>query len=489
MKKVLTFIFIFAFITLLSLSAKSSIASSCTNYGGATTYCNDGTSYNNYGGATTYGSDGSSYNNYGGATIYGNDGSSQSNYGGATTYGSDSSTYNNYGGATTYGNDGSTYNDYGGSTTYGSGGGKMIKINGNDSSNQRDYGGSTIYGSNGSSDDIFGDTNTNTYDSNGKSYGNYNGDTTYDSGNETLNSEQRNNVTDQDIQAVIDYNNRGGPTTIGGTTISGPESDKINYTGNCPANSSYNPSTHHCACSYGYKWYGESCFRDTSKSINPNTDSEKVNNQVTNVTTLKTQDKVIVWWNPLTWWDYFFNKSTSTVNNNEIEPTKSIKEEASSPSLEWKEYRSDIGKFTALFPYDVTHSNWMDNTTMKKLGWNGINKIDTFSTTGTNKESFSVWFHQYIDQRNVANKGTLQTSLNNLLNLMKDYKLISSSYSKYSDYDALDYLVFNKAKNKYEKGKFIAVKQNIYQIFVDYEGESFNNADSMKFFDSFRIPV
>lgn len=450
-KNISNAVFLIIFLLLFSLSVKNSLAANCSNYGGATTYCDDGTSYSNYGGATTYGSDGTNYSNYGGATTYGSDGSSQSNYGGNTTYSSDGTSYSNYGGSTTYGSDGSTYNNYGGATTYGNGG-KMIEVGGSDDSGQNKY---------------------------------------YDSTN-------------------YDNNDRKA----------------IDVSDNCPLNSSYDSLSSSCKCNYGYVVSGSSCIykgsdnSDTAKIpsyfpsqqkdepeidiISPITNSDDTDSadpipildvnsnetqtdQNVSAENVKTENKEkgFIWWNPLTWWSYFFNKPMPVVNEREIELAKSIKNEAPTSSLEWEEYSSDAGKFIALFPHDVIHGDWMDSATMKKLGWNGINKIDTFYTASTNAKSFSVWFHQYTDQRGVADKVTLQKSLNNLLNLMKDYKLTFADHSKHGTYDALDYLIFNERENKYEKGKFIAVKQSVYQIFVDYKGENFNDADINKFFASF----
>ncbi|PIV45370.1 MAG: hypothetical protein COS25_00180 [Candidatus Nealsonbacteria bacterium CG02_land_8_20_14_3_00_37_10] len=225
---------------------------------------------------------------------------------------------------------------------------------------------------------------------------------------------------------------------------------------------------------------------DLIPTFDNNSDNPQTNQNVSEINQ-KTQNKerVFVWWNPLTWLGYFFNKSTPLDNSIKAEPIKSIEHEKLLSSFEWKEYSSDDGKFTALFPGEVSHGDWMDNTTMKKLGWNNISKIDTFDVKTSDSEHFSVWFHYYVNQNSSTNKTTLKTSLYNLLNLMKDYKLTFTDYSKHGKYDALDYLIFNEREDKYEKGKFIAVKQNVYQIFVDYKGENFNDADIDKFFASF----
>lgn len=470
MKKILTLIFIFTSIALCSFSAKNSFASNCSNYGGATTYCDDGTSYSNYGGSTTYGSDGTSYSNYGGATTYGSDGSSCSNYGGSTTYCDDGTSYSNYGGSTTYGSDGSTYNNYGGSTTYGSGSGKMIQVGGRDDVNQNNF-----------------DQNV-PYDSDKSTFNNYDDFNTYDNGN------FKDPTAHEEVDELPKNSYEGSENTIfevNGIEYSEQDLERIRNKREmrnreiCGPNAIYIALDQKCVCEVGYKKNGSICVEDSSNDVDSNFDRDAPVKYPED----KNEDKDFVWWNPLTWRSYFFNKSTPAVNNDEKEPIKSIENETPLSSLEWKEYSSNIGKFTALFPYDVAHGNWMDNATMKKLGWKGIEKIDTFSTSGTNDESFSVWFHQYIDQNSTRNKSALQTSLNNLLNLMKksNYELISSGYSKYGEYDALDYLIFSKGQNKYEKGKFIAVKHNVYQILVDYKGENLNNADIMKFFDSFHL--
>jgi hypothetical protein len=311
MNKKLSSVFILIFLALFFLGTKKSHASSCSNYGGSTTYCDDGTSYSNYGGSTTYGSDGTSYSNYGGATTYGSDGSSQTNYGGATTYKNDGTSYSNYGGATTYGSDGSSYSNYGGATTYGSGSGKMI-----------DVGGSKII-----TDDPSRDTPT---------YG-INDDNTIDKGN------------------------------------------------GCPLNSSYNSFTRKCECLSGYKASGSSCVYDYSlkeaptetiptylpsqqqdmpeaNTALPLTDSEKINNpdsiqnldtnsnnaplsQDTPTTTQQVQNaaKKIVWWNPLTWWEYFHDKPATPA---------AIEEKPKAASPDGQLYKNDDYGFSIKFPTD-----------------------------------------------------------------------------------------------------------------------------------------
>lgn len=302
MKKILIFVFIFASLALYSFSTKKSSASSCSNYGGATTYCDDGTSYSNYGGSTTYGSDGSSYSNYGGATTYGSDGSSQSNYGGATTYDSDGTSYSNYGGPTTYGSDGSTYNDYGGSTTYGSGSGKMIKIPNRKDSDQSDYSGTTTYRSDDSGQDSYSDSNT---------YGS-------DSG-KRIPVDGRDGVNQNNLEVNgVKYSERDLEELR-------KRRDMINRE-MCPLNAVYISSIQKCECIFRYKYNGSSCVYNGS-SDNPTIEIEPIKNsdsvqgldvnlnnaqvnQDDSVTNLKTQnkDKKIVWWNPLTWWSSFYNK-------------------------------------------------------------------------------------------------------------------------------------------------------------------------------------
>lgn len=326
MKKILTFVFIFASLALYSFSTKNSSASSCSNYGGATTYCDDGTSYSNYGGSTTYGSDGTSYSNYGGATTYGSDGSSQSNYGGSTTYGSDGTSYSNYGGSTIYGSDGSTYNDYGGSTTYGSGSGKMIKIPNSDDSDQRGYGGSTNYG--------IGDEKTterDAWDSSGQSdYGN---DTTYPSGESSIIYRDSENNLDKGNDGDVTEGSENKIYEVNGIKYSErdlQELGKIRRKRNremCPLNAVYISSIQKCECIFRYKYDGSSCVYngssdnyptieiepikspDSVQSLDANLNNAQVNQDMS-VTNLKTQNKAknLVWWNPLTWWSHFYNK-------------------------------------------------------------------------------------------------------------------------------------------------------------------------------------
>jgi hypothetical protein len=429
---------------LFSFNIENSSATSCSKYGN-NTYCDDGTSYSQYGN-NVYGSDGTSYSQYGN-NVYGSDGTSYSTYG-SNTYGNDGTSYSTYGN-NTYGSDGSSYSQYG-NTIYGNGG-KMIDIGDDDDLSQNKY-----------------------YDS-----------TTYDSND----------------RKTIDVGD------------------------NCPLNSSYDSLSSSCKCNYGYAVSGSICIYkgsddlDTGKVpsyfpsqqnepeayiIPPITSGEDVDNFDSiprldvnsnktkanqNVPTenlkIEKNGKNFVWWNPLTWWGYFFNKSTPSDNSIKAEPIKLIKQETLPASFEWKEYSSDDGKFTALFPGEVSHDDWMDNATMKKLGWDNISKIDTFDVKTSDDEHFSVWFHYYVNQNDTIDKATLKASLYNLLNLMKDYKLTFTDYSKHGKYDALDYLIFNEREDKYEKGKFIAVKQNVYQIFVDYKGENFNDADINKFFASF----
>lgn len=294
---------------LFSFSAKNSFATNCHNYGGATTYCDDGTSYSNYGGSTTYGSDGTSYSNYGGATTYGSDGSTQSNYGGATTYSNDGTSYSNYGGSTTYGSDGSTYNNYGGSTTYGSGSGKMIEIGGHDDSNQNENHDSTIYSNDyKNTSDKYSCPLNSSYDSlsfsckcndgyvaSGSSCIYQGSDNSMDSSSFYLPIQQNSTPeTDKTSPAV---NDEDTVYEVNGIEYSEQDLERIRNKREmrnkemCGPNAIYIALDQKCVCEVGYKKSGSVCINESSVDEPSN---EK--------------DSAFVWWNPLTWRDHFFNK-------------------------------------------------------------------------------------------------------------------------------------------------------------------------------------
>ena len=303
MKKISLTLFI-VFLMVFLLNSKTVFATNCHNYGGATTYCDDGTSYSNYGGSITYGSDGISYSNYGGSTTYGSDGSTQSNYGGSTTYSNDGTSYSNYGGSTTYGSDGSIYNDYGGSTTYGSGSGKMIKIPNREDSIQSNYGDSTNYDSinEKSLESGINCPLNSSYDSLSSScecnYG------YVASGLSCIHKENDNSDSvkipsylpiQQDSAPKTDrtpktFSDEGAIYEVNGMKFSEQDLERIRNRREmkskemCGLNAIYLALNQECVCEVGYKKNGSVCIEESFSK----------------------EDSDLIWWNPLIWWKHFF---------------------------------------------------------------------------------------------------------------------------------------------------------------------------------------
>src|SRR3989344_4448926 len=68
-----------------------------------------------------------------------------------------------------------------------------------------------------------------------------------------------------------------------------------------------------------------------------------------------------------------------------------------------------------------------------------------------------------------------------------DGTLISSNFTYFGTYRAIEYLIYKKDGNAYIKGKNILVGQNMYQIAVAYEPSNSSNVQFDRFANSFQL--
>ncbi len=149
---------------------------------------------------------------------------------------------------------------------------------------------------------------------------------------------------------------------------------------------------------------------------------------------------------------------------------------------EWREFNSATGRFRALFPaYPVHKTN-----NLRLLGVGSPVKQDSYSIK-TADAFYAIYVATYPPEVDTSNPETnLKSSLNGMLSV-EGNELISSNFTNFGDYRAVDFLIKNVDRNAYLKGRIIVIGQTLYQLLVAYKNGSYNDSDYTRFINSFHL--
>ena len=149
----------------------------------------------------------------------------------------------------------------------------------------------------------------------------------------------------------------------------------------------------------------------------------------------------------------------------------------------WQTYNSVADQFSVDVPSYPTMSS-EDNISAE----NG-NASDTygyhFYTSEKGDASFYITTYIYSYQIDTSNEDQLlERMLNNFIS-GSGGKLVSSNYTYYSSYRALDFLA--QVESKFVKGRAIIARRAPYFLMYEYPSLSYIDADYQKFINSFKI--
>lgn len=112
-----------------------------------------------------------------------------------------------------------------------------------------------------------------------------------------------------------------------------------------------------------------------------------------------------------------------------------------------------------------------------------------YSAEESNGSFYLITFTEYppqIDMINAIPEDVLEGSMNGTIKSL-DGTLVSSNFTYFGSYRAIDYLIYKKDGTAYVKGKNILVDQRMYQIIVSYEPKNSSDIQYNKFVNSFLL--
>ena len=172
------------------------------------------------------------------------------------------------------------------------------------------------------------------------------------------------------------------------------------------------------------------------------------------------------------------SKVISEYNNNKTE--QKIEKYFTDTST-WKEFNSTIGKFKATFP---TYPEY-ETQNIEIRGFSL--KYDIYSSETSDGTTYMINMVTYPSGVDTSNPDiNLEGSLNGALASDEGNKLISSNFTYFNGYRALDFLIIN-GDIIYMKGKIIMVGKTLYQIMVAYESQNYNESIYNNFINTFII--
>jgi len=153
-------------------------------------------------------------------------------------------------------------------------------------------------------------------------------------------------------------------------------------------------------------------------------------------------------------------------------------------SKEWREFNSIIGQFKVYFPGKPTYTK----ETMPYLDTGIEVTIDMYMATQSNETTYGVEVGRYSIEIDPAyTKGMLEGAINGIIVSTEGNELVSSRFTTFQGYQAVDFLIQNKKENVGMKGKIFIAEQTLYVPFVVYYPENYNESDYNKFINSFTL--
>jgi hypothetical protein len=153
-------------------------------------------------------------------------------------------------------------------------------------------------------------------------------------------------------------------------------------------------------------------------------------------------------------------------------------------SEEWKEFNSTIGQFKVLFPvypeYSVETMPIPD--TQEEIT---VNMYIAGQSDGT---TYMVGIGSYsLEIPGGYETEMSEDGVNGVVASTEGNELVSSKLVTFRGYQAIDFLIQNKKENVEIKGKSFLAGQTLYELFVGYYPEKYNENDYNKFINSFQL--
>jgi|GEM_PF-4137764 len=149
----------------------------------------------------------------------------------------------------------------------------------------------------------------------------------------------------------------------------------------------------------------------------------------------------------------------------------------------WVDFSSTLGHFEVIFPAYPSH----DRTPLNIPGLDQPVNLETYSSGQSDGTTYAVNWTVYpsIVDTSVP-RNNLEGSVNGTV-WSTNGDLVSSKFSSFSNYDAVDYLIYKTDGDVYIRGKNFLVDHTIYQIVVSYESKNSAGVQFDKFVNSFRL--
>lgn len=150
---------------------------------------------------------------------------------------------------------------------------------------------------------------------------------------------------------------------------------------------------------------------------------------------------------------------------------------------DWSKFNSLIGNFSVAFPQSPKHETINVNVPDAAKSM----KYDMYTGEAVDGSIYFVGFSSYPLDINDSNyEKILRESLNGIVSVQANNKLISAEPSFFNGHHSLNCLIYN-ADNVYTKGRIVIVGSNIYHILATVSSEKYNDGDYNAFMSSFTL--
>ncbi|OGK43426.1 hypothetical protein A2956_02460 [Candidatus Roizmanbacteria bacterium RIFCSPLOWO2_01_FULL_37_57] len=146
----------------------------------------------------------------------------------------------------------------------------------------------------------------------------------------------------------------------------------------------------------------------------------------------------------------------------------------------WQAFHSTEGKFKINFPQYPSESSSTESVENMEIPFTQYDSVDS------NGDQFMAQFVIYpVEPGDLNPKGVLEGAVNGSVNSETNNKLISSSFTEYEEYPAIDFVIHNSNEELYINGRNILVNSTLYTILVASKNQ--NPINYNRFLNSFKL--
>lgn len=151
--------------------------------------------------------------------------------------------------------------------------------------------------------------------------------------------------------------------------------------------------------------------------------------------------------------------------------------------VEWRKFTSPDSQFNALLPAFPGY----ETEALQIPGTTSSVRVDVY-TSEVDNIAYVITVTTFPPEVDTSDaEARLRGALAGTAASFEGGEIISSSFTNFSGFRALNFLIGNKSKDIYLKGRLILAGKTLYQLFTNYDSASYSEEEYNRFVDSLQL--